>query len=219
MEDEEDGSVHAKDSVTVRGRLSFMKKKGSVYLPHTPNIPGRKSEVWWVSLADQKLLCPIDVKRRLPKYAKGHNPEGKKLSTSGDICCGKVSSCSAELVTSDASDLPDDPRVTVYDLKFQFTAPKPGTYNLELSAAVDCYIRCNKSRSVKLVFQEPKAIDSTGQPRYFDTDDESDYAWTWRLIRIAVMRGKRQKQTRRMMSMVFSVCVCVRVRESRARRS
>lgn len=174
VEDEEDGTVHAQDSVTVRGRLSVMRKKGSVYSPHTPNLPGKKSEVWWVSLSDQKLMCPVDVKRLLPKDAKGHDPDGKKTVIKGDSCCGGVSSC-VDDEPSDAVELPDDPRVTVYDLKFQFTAPRPGTYTLDLAAAVDCYIGCNKSKSVKLVVKEPKEVDTTDQPRYFDTDDESDY--------------------------------------------
>lgn len=175
VEDEEDGTVHTKDSVTVRARLSVMRKKGSVYSPHTPNLPGKKSEVWWVSLSDQKLMCPVEVKRLLPKDAKGHNPDGKKKAPSGG-CCGGVSSGGDDHHRpSDANDMPDDPRVTVYDLKFQFPAPKPGTYTLELSAAVDCYVGCNRSRTVELVVKEPKEIDTTDQPRYFDTDDESDY--------------------------------------------
>lgn len=185
VEGEEDPTVHTRDSVTIRAKLTVMRRAGSVYSPHTPNLPHHKAEVWWVSLADQRLMCPIDVKRLLPKDARGHDPEGrKKESGGGDSCCGGISkgggneekkegkdSCG----TGGEADLAKDPRVTVYDLKFEFSAPRPGTYTLELCAAVDCYVGCNKSKTIKLVVKEPLAPDTTGQPRYFDTDDESDF--------------------------------------------
>jgi hypothetical protein len=187
VEGEEDPTVHTHDTVTVRARLTVMRRAGSVYSPHTPRLPGKKAEGWWVSLADQRLMCPIEVKRLLPKDARGHDPERRK-PRGGDSCCGGVSSGAGDGGAAAAEgaghgrggdggndDLAKDPRVTVYDLKFEFTAPRPGTYTLELTAAVDCYVGCNKSKTVKLEVKEPLAPDTTGQARYFDTDDESDY--------------------------------------------
>jgi DnaJ domain/Sec63 Brl domain len=183
VEGEDDPTVHTRDTVTVRARLTVMRRAGSVYSPHTPNLPHKKAEVWWVSLADQRLMCPIEVKRLLPKDARGHDPEGarKRAAAKVDSCCGGISKGGddgdGQKECSDGSeaDLAKDPRVTVYNLKFEFTAPRPGTYTLELTAAVDCYVGCNKSKTVKLEVKEALAPDTTGQPRYFDTDDESDY--------------------------------------------
>lgn len=178
VEGEDDSTVHARDTVTVRAKLTVMRRAGSVYSPCLPNLPYQKPEVWWVSLADQRLMCPIEVKRLLPKDARGHDPEGRKRRASGgDSCCGGVSKGGGDEPTrgDGEADLAKDPRVTVYDLKFEFTAPRPGTYTLELSAAVDCYVGCNKSKTIKLEVKEAITPDTTGQPRYFDTDDESDY--------------------------------------------
>lgn len=179
VEGEVDQTVHAKDTVTVRARLTVMRKAGSVYSPCVPNLESRKPEVWWVALSDQRLMCPIEVKRLLPRDAVGHDPEGQKRKPRGDACCGGLDG--AEPSDTDAKDadklleLASDPRVTIYDLKFEFTAPREGTYNLELMAAVDCYIGCNRSKTVRM--DVAPAVDAEASPevRYFDTDDESDY--------------------------------------------
>lgn len=171
VEDEDDQTVHARDLVTVRAKLTVMRKTGSVYSPCTPNLPHRKAEVWWVSLSDQRLMCPIEVKRLLPKDAVGHDPELRR-PTGGDSCCGGVSgggddpNCGVD-GDSAATELAKDPRVTVYDLKFEFPAPRPGTYNLELSAAVDCYVGCNKSKSIKMEVLPALEVDTSGHAPYF----------------------------------------------------
>jgi translocation protein SEC63 len=159
VEDEEDTTVHANDTVSVRAKLTVMRRTGSVFSPHTPNLPEKKHEVWWVSLSDQRLLCPIEVRRLMPKDARGHDPDSKPA------------------VSTDGSDeLAKDPRVTVYDLKFEFSAPREGSYTLELSAAVDCYVGCNRSKTVKMEVKAPVEPDVSLNARYFDTDDESEDA-------------------------------------------
>jgi translocation protein SEC63 len=159
VEGEEDSTVHANDTVTIRAKLTVMRRAGSVYSPHTPNLPSKKNEIWWVSLSDQRLMCPIEVRRLMPKDARGHDPEKKSVSS------------------HDASDeLAKDPRVTIYDLKFEFSAPREGSYTLELSAAVDCYVGCNRSKVIKMDVRAPVEADASQNARYFDTDDESEDA-------------------------------------------
>lgn len=180
VEDEEDQTVHTRDMVTIRAKLTVMRKAGSVYSPHTPNLAHKKAEVWWVSLADHRLMCPIEVKRLLPKDAVGHDPELRR-PTGGDSCCGGVSggndSEADKLHASNPSavELVKDPRVTVYDLKFEFAAPRSGSYNLELVAAVDCYVGCNKSKTIKMDVLPAIEVDTSGHAPYFgESGSESD---------------------------------------------
>lgn len=159
VEDEEDGTVCEGDTVTIRAKLTVMRREGSVFSPHAPDLPVGKSEVWWVWLADQRLLCPLDVKRLVPTDARGHDPEGRKKDD--------------ERTEKDASDeLAKDLRVTVYDLKFNLMAPRAGSYVMEIQAAVDCYHGCSKKHVFTMDVKapvEPPPLDSV---RYFDTDDE-----------------------------------------------
>lgn len=173
VEEEEDQTVHEGDTVTMRAKLTIFRRAGSVYSPHTPNLPGKKEEIWWVWLADQRLMCPLDVKRLTPKDARGHDPdrrrkpeeieELKRLEEREDVRPG------------DANRLSKDPRVTIYDLKFTFMAPRAGSYVLEFVAAVDCYAGCDKSKEVKMRVAQAIEPPEDTETRYFDTDDESDF--------------------------------------------
>jgi translocation protein SEC63 len=179
VDDDDDPTVHENDMVTVRGKVTVMRRAGSVYSPHTPNLPVKRPEVWWVSLSDQRLVCPIEVKRLMPKHARGHDPEASRAvaGSGGDSCCGGISTGTAAASSCDedvSSELAKDPRVTVYDVCFTFTAPRAGTYGLELTAAVDCYAGCNKSKVVKMVVKDATAPDTSDNPPYFDASDESE---------------------------------------------
>lgn len=169
VEEEEDSSVHAGDTVTVKAKLTVMRRSGSAFSPHTPNVPYRKEEVWWIWVADQKHRAPIEVKRLLPRMARGHDPNRRRRSR--DSCCGVGEE--EEQHDEHLRRLTKDPRVTVFDLKFRFLAPKAGLYNLEVVAACDCYKGASKTAVIKMKVGkevEPPAEDSV---RYFDTDDES----------------------------------------------
>ena len=110
-------------------------------------------------------MCPIELKRLLPSEARGHNPDGRK---SHDGCCGGV----VEKDTA-SNELAKDLRVTIYDLKFSFVAPRAGNYALEVHAAVDCYHGCSKKVLLNMVVKEEGAKPPPPEPvRYFDTDDE-----------------------------------------------
>lgn len=167
VEDEEDSSVYEGDTVTIRAKLTVMRKQGSVFSPHAPDLPENKPEIWWVWLADQRLLCPLDVRRLLPVDARGHNPD-RRIQNDDDN--HKVAQ-----KDEDGNKLAKDLRVTIYDMKFTFLAPRAGTHTLELQAAVDCYHGCSKKVIVNMVV---KSSDSKPPPpndvKYFDTDDESE---------------------------------------------
>lgn len=175
VEDEEDLTVYAGDNVVLKCKLTVMRRSGSVYSPHVPNLRYKKSEVWWVCLNDQKRSCPIGVKRLLPKDARGHDPDGK-IAAKLHSCCGNLSAGDPGENVNDEVDHSDefakDPRVTMYDLRFEFMAPRPGTYMLEVTAAPDCYVGCNRSKTVKMEVAEPVKRDIP-EVRYFDSDDES----------------------------------------------
>ena len=172
VEDEDDDSVYEGDTVTVRAKLTVMRKQGSVFSPCAPDLPAGKQEIWWVWLADQRLMCPIELKRLLPIDARGHNPDGVKKD-SHDACCG-VGGAVEKPVEKDASDeLAKDLRVTIYDLKFSFVAPRAGNYALEVLAAVDCYHGCSKKVVLNMAVKAEEAKPPPPEPvRYFDTDDE-----------------------------------------------
>ncbi|KAI0567550.1 Translocation protein Sec63 [Gracilaria domingensis] len=166
VEGEEDGTVHAGDTVTIRAKLTIMRRSGSVFSPHTPNIGVRKEEAWWIWLADERLQCPIDVKRLTPSKAKGYGPKRRHKHCADDDCGEEK----AEMV----EELLKDPRVTRFNVKFRFQAPRAGQYNLEVKTACDCYNGAAKGTVVKMKVEkevEPPSVDSV---KYFDTDDESE---------------------------------------------
>lgn len=166
VQDEEDKSLYEGDTVTIRGKLTVMRKQGSVFSPHAPDLPVGKAEVWWVWLADQRLLCPLEVKRLLPTNARGHNPDRRKRKDDEYY----------KVVQKDenGNKLAKDLRVTIYDLKFKFTAPRAGNYTLEVQAAVDCYHGCSKKVIVNMVVKDSDSKPApTEEVKYFDTDDES----------------------------------------------
>lgn len=181
VEGEDDGTVHSGDNVTIRAKLTIMRRSGSAFSPHVPNLPFRKEEAWWVWLADQRLMCPLEVKRLLPKMAKGHNPNKRRKRRSYIDCCSDDDDDEDEHGThqdsenkkkSGLSRLTKDPRVTVFKLKFRFMAPQPGQYNLEVKTACDCYMGASKTKLIKLNVLEEVEPPPQDLVRYFDTDDE-----------------------------------------------
>lgn len=189
VEEEEDNSVYEGDTVTIRAKLTVMRKQGSVFSPCAPDLPHGKNEIWWVWLADARLLCPVELKRLLPTDARGHNPDGRKIDSGGDACCGPISACGSgnsgdggESMEGDTEnkknegeeELAKDMRVTIYDMKFNFVAPRAGEYTLELQAAVDCYHGCSKKVVLAMTVKEESCKPTPKDlPKYFDTDDES----------------------------------------------
>lgn len=173
VEGERDGTVHAGDSVTVRVKLSIFRRSGSIFSPHTPNLPFRKEEVWWIWLADQRLMCPIEVRRLSSKMARGHDPDQRgSKNLKGGGCCGGVRENEDEEATV-GERLAADPRVSIFDVRFNFIAPRSGTYNLEVKAFCDCYTGADKSKVIKMKVLKELETQSEGSLRYFDTDDES----------------------------------------------
>lgn len=179
VEGEDDSTVHAGDNVTIRVKLTIMRSSGSVFSPHTPNLPVRKEEAWWVWLADERLRCPIGVRRLTSKMAKGHGVKKKKQrSCFGGGCveeCGDEVGEVGEAGEAGEADsgLLKDPRVTRFSVKFKFRAPRAGMYNLEVKTACDCYNGASKAAVVKMKVEkevEPPAEDTV---KYFDSDDES----------------------------------------------
>ena len=152
VEDEDDGKVRASDRITIKGSFEVSHNAGSIYSPHCPNLPQKKSEVWWVVLSDKKLNCPIEVMRLTPKD-------------------GKLKKISKDSSKDGKDEL--DPTTTVYDLKFSFMAPRPGKYEYEVRVDVDCYLGCEQSKTVAVQVLEPVEPDESKLPKYFDTDDES----------------------------------------------
>lgn len=168
VEGEEDPTVHAGDTVTVRAKLTIMRRSGSAYSPCTPSLPYRKEEAWWVWIADARLMCPIEVRRLLPKMANGHDAGSRKKAGRG--CCD-TDSQDKDLESHEK--LTNDPRVTIFNMKFTFTAPRAGEYNLEVKTACDCYKGASKTKMIKM--NVLKAVDPPEHSgvKYFDTDDES----------------------------------------------
>lgn len=168
VEGEEDPTVHAGDTVTVRAKLTIMRRSGSAFSPHTPNLPFRKEEAWWIWIADERLLCPIEVRRLLPKMAHGHG-DGKRRKA-GQGCCGGHDDDNTETVPEK---LTNDPRVTIFDMKFTFTAPRAGDYTLDVKTACDSYKGASKSKLVKMKVAKAIEPPEDSGVKYFDTDDES----------------------------------------------
>eukprot|EP00172_Hildenbrandia_rubra_P000094 Plantae.Rhodophyta-Hildenbrandia_rubra.ctg1043.p1 GENE.Plantae.Rhodophyta-Hildenbrandia_rubra.ctg1043~~Plantae.Rhodophyta-Hildenbrandia_rubra.ctg1043.p1 ORF type:complete len:673 (-),score=131.00 Plantae.Rhodophyta-Hildenbrandia_rubra.ctg1043:165-2183(-) len=154
VEDEDDGVIRASDRITITATLTVCRSAGSVYSPHCPYLPTslKKKEIWWAILSDQKLNCPIEIRRLLPKDAKF-----------GDV----------DRVASAVTEEELNPSTTVYNLKFNFMAPRPGTYTYNLKTDVDCYVECAQSKQVTVNVLEAVEPDESQLPKYFDTDDES----------------------------------------------
>lgn len=168
VEEEEDPTVHEGDTVTIRTKITIMRRSGSVFSPHTPNLPFRKEEAWWIWLADERLMCPLEVRRLLPRMAHGHDPGHHKRK---DACCGGDGD---EDESENTMRLTSDPRVTIFEVKFTFSAPRAGEYNLEVRTACDCYKGASKAKVVKM--KVAKAVDPPAESgvKYFDTDDETE---------------------------------------------
>ncbi|CAN8067614.1 unnamed protein product [Agarophyton chilense] len=172
VEGEEDGTVHAGDTVTIRAQLTVMRRSGSVFSPHTPNLTARKEEAWWLWLADERLQCPIDVKRLTPQMAVGYAPKRRHKHGADEHGAEEHNDKRAEKRQL-VEQLLQDPRVTRFHVKFRFAAPRAGQYSLEVKAVCDCYSGATKSKLVKMKVEkevEPPSVDSV---KYFDTDDES----------------------------------------------
>lgn len=170
VEGEEDPTVHAGDTVTIRTKLTIMRRSGSAFSPCTPYMPFKKQEAWWLWLADDRLKVPLEVKRLLPKMARGHDPGMRKKSKGGGCCGVHDGGDEEELVPEKLS---TDPRVTIFELKFTFIAPRAGDYNLEVTTACDTYKGASKSKQIKMkVLKAVEPPEDCGV-KYFDTDDES----------------------------------------------
>lgn len=168
VEGEDDPTVHAGDTVTIRAKLTVLRRSGSVFSPHTPNLPFRKEEAWWLWLADDRLLCPIEVRRLMPGMAVGHNPSPRRKK---DSCCGDDGDDHEDHT---AHKLTSDPRVTIYNVKFTFQAPRAGDYTLKVRTACDCYKGASKSQVIKMTVAKEVEPPAQTDVKYFDTDDESE---------------------------------------------
>eukprot|EP00177_Eucheuma_denticulatum_P007076 GFKZ01012870.1.p1 GENE.GFKZ01012870.1~~GFKZ01012870.1.p1 ORF type:complete len:690 (+),score=93.08 GFKZ01012870.1:322-2391(+) len=171
VEGEADPTVHAGDSVTVRAKLTIMRRSGSAFSPCTPYLPYRKEEAWWVWIADERLMCPIKVRRLLPHMAIGHDAGSRRKAGRGGSCCGVNDDDEQEVEHQEK--LTSDPRVTIFNMKFTFTAPRAGDYNLEVKTACDCYKGASKSKVIKMKVLKAVEPPEDSGVKYFDTDDES----------------------------------------------
>lgn len=182
VEGEEDSSVHEGDTVTIRTTLRILRRTGSAFSPHVPRLPYRKEEVWWLWLADQKRLCPVEVRRLIPRMARGHDgtkrrgfeeEDGEEDDFLGD---GSMSATEREWRKrrdEEVERLASDPRVTVFEVAFKFIAPRAGSYVLEIKATCDCYAGASKSHLVKMDVKD--AIKQEEENAQFSSDeDESE---------------------------------------------
>lgn len=169
VEGEEDGTVHAGDTVTVRAKVTIMRRSGSIFSPHTPNIPHNKQEAWWIWLADERLRCPIDVKRLTWKMAKGYEAKQRRVEEEDEQL---IKETKDDVLLNEK--LLEDPRVTRFAVKFKFQAPRPGMYNLEVKTVCDCYSGASKTKVIRMNV-EKEIENGTGENvKYFDSDDESE---------------------------------------------
>jgi len=60
-----------------------------------------------------------------------------------------------------------------YSVDLHFWAPVPGKYNYVVHALVDCYLGCDRYKTMKVNILAPAEPEEL--PVYFDTDDESEY--------------------------------------------
>lgn len=189
VEGEEDTSVHEGDAVTVRVTLRILRRHGSVFTPCTPQLPFQKEEVWWIWLADQARQCPISVRRLLPKMARGHDETSKRRKfgyddddTDDDDVDATDSSDAARKKALERerkkqrdvelARLVADPRVTVFEVLFRFTAPAAGSYSLEVGAACDCYAGTSKCQVMSMHVKE--AVQVPEPEPIVDSDEEED---------------------------------------------
>lgn len=172
VEGEDNPAVHAGDTVTIRAKLTIMRRSGSAFSPHTPHLPFRKEEAWWIWLADERLLCPLEVRRLMPRMAVGHDPQGERRKK--DPCCGGDDHDDDEHMDETTNKLTSDPRVTIFDVKFTFQAPIAGDYNLEVRMACDCYKGASKAKVIKMKVAKEIVPPPQSDVKYFDTDDESE---------------------------------------------
>lgn len=181
VEWEEDSSVHEGDRVTLRTTLRILRRTGSVFSPHVPHLPYRKEEVWWLWLADHNRLCPLEVRRLLPKMARGHDGAKKRgFEEEEEDENGTIIDPATEeqrekrLKRNDELErLAADPRVTVFEVAFRFVAPKAGTYLLEVKAVCDCYVGAGKTEYIRLDVKEALEIPQTNEK--ISSDEEEEY--------------------------------------------
>lgn len=183
VEGEEDSSVHDGDKVTVRATLRVLRKSGSAFSPHVPQLPYRKEEVWWLWVADEKRLCPVEVKRLLPRMARGHDGAKRNGFDSeelkeGDGILSEVEELTAEererrrRRDDEVEQLAAEPRITVFEVAFHFLAPRAGSYSLEVKATCDCYAGTAQSQLVKMDVLE--ALEIKREEVQFSSDEEDE---------------------------------------------
>lgn len=199
VEGEDDTSVHEGDNVTVRTTVRILRRSGSAFSPHVPRIPYRKEEVWWLWLADQERQCPIEVRRLLPKMARGHDGIKKKSGfdeedededdyNHGPILEDDYNTDSEDMEMikklreekerkkrrkEEVERLAADPRVTVFEVAFKYIAPKAGSYTLEVRTACDCYAGASKAHLITMHVKEAVKIVEE-QVRYSDDEEEEE---------------------------------------------
>lgn len=182
VEGEDISDVHHGDQVTVRTTLRVLRRTGSAFSPHVPRLPYRKEEVWWLWIADHRRSCPIEVRRLLPRMARGHdgskrrgfeeedNTDEADIDPTADEEREKRRKRDEEMER-----LAADPRVTVFEVVFRFMAPTPGVYTLEVKATCDCYSGAGKSELVTMKVKEalePPEIEE--EKLSSDEEDESE---------------------------------------------
>lgn len=175
VEEEENEEIHYGERITIKVNLVIMRRNGSVFSPHTPNLPFRKSEAWWIWIADQRLLCPISVKRLTPRMARGYDENIRKridpIQLDDDDDDNEERKNNEEK-DKDLNRLAEDPRVTIFDVEFSFMAPKVGEHKLEIITACDCYNGTSRTHEIKLNVLPTRKEEENDEPKYFDTDDE-----------------------------------------------
>lgn len=181
VEGEDNPDVHHGDQVTVRTTLRVLRRTGSAFSPHVPRLSYRKEEVWWLWIADHKRLCPIEVRRLLPRMARGHDGpkrRGFEEEDSGNNEADIDPTTEMEREKRRKRDeemerLAADPRVTVFEVAFRFIAPKAGSYTLEVKAACDCYAGAGKSELITMSVKE--AIEPPEIEEEKLSSDEEEY--------------------------------------------
>lgn len=180
VEGEEDTDVHQGDQVTVRATLRVLRRTGSAFSPHVPHLPYRKEEVWWLWIADQKRMCPIEVRRLLPRMARGHDGARRRGFEEEDL---DKDEATADAPTEEEREkrrkrdeemerLAADPRVTVFEVAFRFMAPKADSYALEVRAACDCYAGAGKSQLLTMHVKD--AVELPEIEEKLSSDEEED---------------------------------------------
>lgn len=179
VEGEDDPSVHEGDTVTVRVTLRVLRRSGSAFSPHVPRLPYRKEEVWWLWIADHRRMCPIEVRRLLPRMARGHDgtkrrgfeeEDGEEDDFLGDGSVTAEERKRRKRREEEVEQLAADPRVTVFEVAFKFPAPKKSSYTLEVKAVCDCYASATVTHLMNMDVLD--AVEVKEEVR-FSTDEES----------------------------------------------